>query len=90
MAVYSINYDLVNPGRNYDDLIAAIKTYSVWCHPLESCWLIKTEQTSSNIYDYLSKYLDSNDKILVMKASAPATWKGLDNKVSEWIKNNLH
>lgn len=89
MAIYSINYDLVNPGQNYNDLISAIKTYNTWCHPVESCWLIKTEQTSSDIYDYLSKYLDSNDKILVIKVSAPATWKRLGSEISDWIHNNL-
>ncbi len=89
MAVYSINYDLVNPGRNYDDLINAIKSYSAWCHPLESCWLIITEQEPESIRNYLNGYMDANDKILVAKVTAPAAWCNLSKEVSDWIHRYL-
>lgn len=89
MAIYSVNYDLINPGQNYNDLILAIKSYNGWCHALESCWLIKTDQDATKIRDYLLKYIDKNDKILVIKVTTPAAWQALDKAVADWIHNNL-
>lgn len=89
MAIYMINYDLVQPGQNYDDLIKAIKSYPAWCHTLESCWMIKSDLQPSYIRDRLLQYMDSNDKLLVIKVSTPAAWHGLPNNISDWIKNNL-
>lgn len=84
-----INYDLVQPRQNYDDLIKAIKSYPTWCHALESCWMIKSDLQPSYIRDRLLQYMDGNDKLLVIKVSAPAAWHGLSKDVSDWIKDNL-
>lgn len=89
MSFYMINYDLVQPGQNYDDLIKAIKSYSAWCHVLESCWIVKSDLQPSSIRDALTQYLDANDKILVIKVSVPAAWRGLSKEISDWIKDNL-
>jgi len=89
MAVYLVNYDLIKPDRNYDDLIEAIKSYPAWCHALESCWMIKSNQKHSDIRNYLLHYIDSNDKLLVITVTAPAAWYGLSKNISDWIKNNL-
>lgn len=89
MATYMINYDLVKPGRNYDELIEAIKTYPRWCHPLESCWIIESSREATAIRDHLTKHMDDNDKILVIKVSVPAAWRHLPDAVSKWIQNNL-
>lgn len=43
MTLYNIDYDLRNPGRNYEPLYDAIKSYGQWAHPLDSMWIIETE-----------------------------------------------
>lgn len=62
---YLINYDLKNPGRNYDELIQAIKAYGTWANICRSCWSIKTEQTATQIRDNLKQYIDPNDILFV-------------------------
>lgn len=87
MARYIVTYDLVN-RRDYSPLIEKIKSYKMWAHPLESVWIIITDDTSSQIRDYLSDAIDSDDKLLIMKTSQGASWVSLSKNVSNWIKNN--
>lgn len=87
MARYIVTYDLVN-RRDYSPLIDKIKSYRTWAHPLESVWIIITDESSSQIRDSLSEFIDGDDKLLVMKTTQGASWIGLGRNVSEWIKNN--
>lgn len=90
MSTYMIGYDLNKPGQNYDDLYEAIKNQgSTWWHHLDSTWIIVSTKTAVDIRDNLSKYLDSNDKLLVAKLSGEAAWKGFSDKGSDWLKKNL-
>jgi hypothetical protein len=69
MAVYSISYDLHNPGQNYEDLHEAIKDFGGWWHHLESTWLVDTSSSASDIAEELYPHLDSNDELLVTRLS---------------------
>ena len=88
MACYIISYDLCKPGRNYDELYKAIKSYSTWGHINESLWAIVTESTAVQIRDHLLKCLDSNDRLFVVKSGTEAAWRNSICK-SEWLKENL-
>ncbi|MCF0049273.1 hypothetical protein LXM25_04335 [Dyadobacter sp. LJ53] len=84
---YIINYDL-RKQRDYDSLYKAIKSYGTWARPLESTWVIVTEQTAIEVRDYLSKYMDSDDGLLVVRSSGEAAWRSVDCK-NEWLKEHL-
>lgn len=49
-----IEYDLRSPGRNYDDLYRAIKSYGAWAHITESTWFIKPARVA---YKYAINFL---------------------------------
>jgi hypothetical protein len=90
MATHLITYDLSQPGRDYDKLIAAIKRYPGWCPTTESTWLIQTTESTSSVRDALARVMDANDKLFVVDVTGKAAaWRGLSAKVSEWIKKNL-
>ena len=38
MATYIITYDLLAPGRNYDDLYSRIRSYNDYAQIVESTW----------------------------------------------------
>lgn len=82
---YLINYDLINPGQNYDDLIAAIKAYGTWAKISRSCWAIKTSQTAVEIRDTLKNHLDSNDILFVCDFDNWASYN-LSKEVTDWLK----
>lgn len=87
MARYIVTYDLVN-RKDYSPLLNKMKSYKSWAHPLESVWIIKTNETASEIKESISNFLSENDKLLVMKTTQGASWSGLSSSISKWIKNN--
>lgn len=67
--VYMVTYDLKSPGQNYDDVIKAIKDSSTgkWCSYWESSYLIQSLKTADQIQNAIQPYLDSNDRLIVIK-----------------------
>ena len=87
--LFSISYDLNKPGQDYPELYSKIKDLGDWCHPLDSTWFVETNLSASKVRETLNSVMDSSDALLVVKASAPGAWFGLDDKVSQWLKDNL-
>lgn len=92
MKVYQINYDLRNE-RNYPKLISQIKAYGTYAKPLESCWVIATDQTSRQVRDNLASVMDADDGLLVTRLQGEAAWKKLsgdsNGQMTQWLKKQL-
>ena len=83
--IYSINYDLKKPGRNYEALYEAIKSCGAWWHYLDSTWLVDTSLTASQIWERIRGDLDKNDSVLIIGVTKDyAGW--LPKAAWEWIK----
>ena len=87
---YLVSYDLRDPGRDYSRLVEAIKAAStgVWCRPLESVFVIRSDRSASEIFDLLSPALDANDHLLVLESGISAHWR-LDQKCSDYLQSML-
>lgn len=83
-----IEYDLRSPGRNYDELYKAIKSYGVWAHITESTWFIKTSESCVQVRDKLLAHMDGNDRIFVAALTGVAAWSNVLCD-SEYLKKNL-
>lgn len=83
-----IEYDLRSPGRNYDELYKAIKSYGVWAHITESTWFIKTSESCVQVRDKLLTHMDGNDRIFVAALTGVAAWSNVLCD-SEYLKKNL-
>lgn len=68
MNVYSITYDL-RKIRDYNKLYEGITSCSPgnWAKPTESQWFILSNKTASQINTYLSRYIDNDDVLMVVK-----------------------
>lgn len=88
MACYIVSYDLLAPGRNYEGLYGAIKSYTGWARINESVWAVVTHYTAVQVRDQLSRYIDPNDRIFVLKSGVEAAWR---NTLCDghWLKENL-
>ena len=87
MKVYQISYDL-RKQRDYAALYERIKTYH-WCHPLESCWVIATQQSATQVRDNLVQVMDRDDGLMVTRLSGEAAWRNLGDQVSQWLKRQM-
>lgn len=85
--VYSISYDLRNPGRDYNSLIEAIKEYGTWWHQTKSVWLIVTNQSAASIRDNLMKHIDNNDLLFVVALKREWAAVGFKQKEYDWLKS---
>lgn len=83
-----IEYDLQKPGRDYDALYEAIKSYGTWAHVTESTWFIKTEDSCAQVRDKLKQVVDSNDRLFVATLTGEAAWHNVicDN---DFLKKHL-
>lgn len=84
--IYAINYDLKQPGQNYDELFKAIKGLGAWWHYLGSTWLVDTSLTATQVWDRISPHTDKNDRFLII--SVTRNYSGwLPEDAWEWIKS---
>lgn len=85
--VYCISYDLKKPGRDYNALYEAIKSYGIWWHQTDSVWFIVSKETSVDIRTKLIKHIDSNDKLFIIRLRKEWAAVGFNNKEYDWLKS---
>ena len=88
MNTYIITYDLMAPGKDYNNLYTAIKSCGAWAKVVYSTWAIKTDLSAVQVRDYLIQHMDANDRLFVIKSGREAAWRGTICN-GEWLQNNL-
>lgn len=82
--VFIVSYDLNRPGQNYEGLLEEIRRSPGWLHPMQSTWLIYTNESAQQLSDRLLKYIDGSDRLILMPASKPVLgW--LTQESWDWI-----
>lgn len=89
MSVYSVSYDLNNPGQKYEKIHEVLKSFNGYYHIMDSTWLISTSFSAAQVCDKLTPYLDSNDKMFISKVNANEYQGWLENDVWDWIRKHL-
>ena len=88
MNVYLVSYDLNKTGQNYSALYKELEASSAWSHPLDSTWLIATNESADQLSTRMRKHLDSNDLSLVIKVTnSYAGW--LTEEMWNWIYKHI-
>lgn len=86
--ILSISYDLHNPGRDYDDVINAIKSAPSYTHPQGSLWLIDTTLTPSDWVNKLKLAGDPNDEYFVARLAHNVAWNNTDADTIAWLRSS--
>jgi hypothetical protein len=75
MALYLISYDLLNKKTfgDYETLISELRKLGAK-EALFSQWLLRSNASSSQIREFLKKFIHSDDRILVTEIST--NWAG--------------
>lgn len=85
---YIVSYDLCMPGRDYSSLYQALKGFPNWGKLSESTWAIVSDMNHVQIRDFLMKYMDNNDRLIVVLSGRSAAWNRViaDN---QWVRDNI-
>jgi hypothetical protein len=84
-----INYDLRAPGRDYEPLYDYIKSFSGWCHLLESLWLVRTPKAASQVRDELRSLVDRNDKVATFDVTGDGWATNFSNSQTAWLQDHM-
>lgn len=88
--VYLVTYDLNAPGKNYDNLWAALRRYDYVRDPgLDSVWFLSTTQTAGQISDVLRIHIDVNDCFFVTQLHRGTHQGWIKESVWTWINARL-
>jgi hypothetical protein len=89
MAVHMVSYDLIK-RKDYQELFAALGSYSPSWHCLGSTWIIKTNKTATQVRDHLIQHIDSDDRLIVTALTGEAAWTtSFSKECQDWLRTNL-
>jgi len=97
MKLFSITYDLRQPGRKYNELYDAIKDLAGpgnWQHPMESFWMVAFPQYSDDIanmlYSNLRPYIDDNDSLFISAFEQNNNQGWMPKSFWQWITDKVN
>lgn len=68
MNLHSVSYDLLTPGKDYATLYTRLQGLGAR-RVLFSQWMLKSTMTAVQLRDDLKRYIDSNDRLLVINTT---------------------
>lgn len=88
MSTYLVSYDLIGK-KNYERLFEYLRTYGTRSRPLMSVWVIVTDKSATEIRNEIDEYIDTDDKVLVVKSGGLAAWRHLSKQTADWLRKWL-
>jgi hypothetical protein len=65
MHLFSVSYDLLKPGKDYQSLYNRLHAFGA-VRALYSQWMLSGNYTAVQLRDDLKNYIDANDRLLVI------------------------
>ncbi len=88
MNTFIVTYDLPRDGQKYQAVYAEIKRCNDWLHPLESVWIVITNENIQSLTNRLTAVMDSNDLLLVAPITKPIDGV-LPLETQSWLKTRV-
>jgi hypothetical protein len=86
-----ISYDLHEPGKNYGEVIAAVKRLGAWAKIHYSFWYVRSNLTAEQARDILVRAMDSNDSVYVVDTTNNnAAWHNISPEASQFIRERWY
>lgn len=87
MTIYMISYDLIK-RKNYEPLWTALKEHGAH-RALESLWLVSLSNTTTEVFNWLKGFVDSDDRLFVIPVNAKsAFYVNAKAGTKQWIIDN--
>ena len=81
--------DLSKPGREYSGLLEYLSSFNSWTRALDSMWLIRTSKSEETVRDELMRFLDSNDRVVVLDVTEDAWAANFTSDSTNWMYSNM-
>lgn len=88
MSNFIVTYDLLAPDKDYEELISAIENYRTYSKVTESCWIIQSSKSSSEILKHLKNHIDSNDRLFVAQLTRDVSWCNVMSS-ENWLQKHI-
>lgn len=89
MTTYIVTFE-VNDNFKKDQLKEKLQQYSGYCPIHDNCWAIISDQTPTQILDFLGESLSESDRVFVIRSGIYSAWRNAYGpKNSEWLKERL-
>lgn len=86
MNTYLITYETgVNTSES--QLTDKIKTFPSWARTTRSVWLIKTLNSTREVFNYLKPYTSPGDKLLVIEVTQDWISINFSDEVVNWMRS---
>jgi hypothetical protein len=84
-----VSYDLYAPEKNYERVIAKIKTLGSWAKIHKSFWYIDTNLTAEQVRNAVWSAMDTNDSLYVVDSTNNmAAWQNISEPASKHIRDH--
>jgi hypothetical protein len=91
MSSYFVSYDLHAPDKNYDAVIAAIKSFGSWAKVHKSFWYVNTSKSLDEVYSRVRAAMDNNDSLMVIDiANKNAKWFNVSPEASKYMQDHWY
>ncbi len=81
MDLFSVSYDLLKPGKDYESLWARLRALSAK-RVLFSQWMLRGNKSAAELRDDLKRFIDANDRLLVIDITTGAmAWTSLETDI---------
>lgn len=86
-----VSYDLFAPDKNYERVIAKIKTLGSWAKIHKSFWYLDTALSAEQVASAVWAAMDTNDSLYVVDATNNiAYWYNLAPEASKLIQERWY
>lgn len=89
MAAYIISFE-ISDHTKIESFKTVLQSFGFYCPLNKTAWVIISDKTAKDIRDQLGNYIDSNDKLFVIRSGTEAAWKNsYGAQYDDWLKKYL-
>jgi hypothetical protein len=86
VALFAISYDLIK-RKDYPQLWSELEQLGAH-RPMRSFWLLEIKATTAELLKHLSRYIDEDDKLMVVEFVGRPEFTKANAGTNAWIKEH--
>ncbi len=88
-AVYAVSYDLLNPQKDYRRFFDTLRAFHPAVKATASTYLITTDRLAGEVLDALLRWVDRDDRLVVVGPLAVWACYNTGEEVIRWMRDHI-